>query len=451
MVPQHHVVLDHAEPGRFRKFAGTGGELFIVLSEVSKRVRAERMASFAFAAERIRAAELSSVINQMNEGVVIIDTSKKYKINDAGMKILGFSRRQLRDGADALIEDVGLCRTDGTLVPQQESPFWKALAGQESVENEQFKVLRRNGVERVVALSSAPLKSKDGDLEGAVAVFRDITEEVQSHEALVAAYERLREHDRLKSAFVSNITHELRTPLNVILGLCQLLVRDSRAPLTVLQEDAVTRMGRNARTLLELVNDLLDYSRLEAGRAALRLEWVDLEELVHKAMIPFVKAAEEKGIALECAAESGLGQVLTDAHKLSQILTNLIGNAVKFTTAGSVKVSVMASNDDRWKIEVRDTGIGISGDALKFIFDEFRQVDDRLTRSYGGAGIGLAITRKLTELLEGTIRVESTTDEGSVFEISMPRVIRQRTGTGSLRDQRVLQMKDAKSLRSRAS
>ena len=431
--------------------SGANGDLFIVLSEVSKRVKAEKMASFAFAAERTRAAELSSVINQMNEGVVIIDTFKRYKINVAGMRILAREPEEFRDGAEALIEDIGLCGIDELPIPVQNSPFWCALAGQESIANEQFKIRCRNGEERVLAVSAAPMKTEVGELDGAVAVFRDITEEVQRHEELVAAYARLREHDRLKSAFVSNVTHELRTPLNVILGLCQLLIRDTRMPLTVLQEDAVTRMERNARSLLELVNDLIDYSRLEAGRAALRLEWVDINELVDEVVNGFAKAAAEKGVKLEFDVAPTCQQVMTDSHKLQQVLSNLVSNAVKFTSVGSVSVFASTIDDERWSIEVRDTGIGISADALKYIFDEFRQVDDRLTRSYSGTGIGLAITRKITDLLEGKIEVRSTPGGGSVFKITLPRVIRQRTGTGSLTDARVLQMKDAKSLRSKAS
>jgi signal transduction histidine kinase len=135
-------------------------------------------------------------------------------------------------------------------------------------------------------------------------------------------------------------------------------------------------------------------------------------------------------LRMEIAPE--LGQVLTDKHKLQQVLSNLIGNAVKFTTAGSVCVTAAPLDHGRWYLEVSDTGIGISSDALSYIFDEFRQVDDRLARSYGGTGLGLAITRKIVELLEGEISVESQPDAGSRFRIIWPLSIRQRTGTGSL-------------------
>jgi PAS domain S-box-containing protein len=408
------------------------GDLIFILSEVSKRVRAEKLATAAFAAERTRAAELESVINQMNEGVVIIDRQHRYKINPAAAEIIGRNPNDFRDGAEALISDIALRDLDGRKLAPEETPLWRALEGHETVSGVQLQILHSDGEKRSVAISATPLTSDDGRPEGAVAVFRDITEEMQQHSELVAAYDRLREHDRLKTAFVSNITHELRTPLNVIIGLSQLLARDRQLPLAPLQEEAVMRMERNARSLLELVNDLLDYSRLEAGRTALQLEKVDVAALIQEMTEDYEDETVGKRIELRAEVSPELGQVLTDRHKLQQVLSNLLGNAVKFTTAGTVTVTAAPLNGDRWYLEVSDTGIGISSDALSYIFDEFRQVDDRLARSYGGTGLGLAITRKIVELLGGEITVESEPQAGSRFRITWPRSIRQRTGTGSL-------------------
>ena len=308
--------------------------------------------------------------------------------------------------------------------------------------------MRPDGEMRVIAISATPLTGDDGEPEGAVAVFRDITEEVTQHDELVAAYDRLREHDRLKSAFVSNITHELRTPLNVIIGLCQLLQRDSQLPLAPLQNEAVFRMERNARSLLELVNDLLDYSRLEAGRAALHLEKLDVREVVREIVEDYSAEIKDKRIDLRTEIADDLGPVLMDRHKLSQVISNLLENAIKFTMAGAVTIRCVPVDEERWRLDVSDTGIGISRDALAFIFDEFRQVDDRLARSYGGTGLGLAITRKIVELMQGEIAVESKPEQGSSFSIIWPRAVRQRTGTGSLVERDVPAL--VQSLRSRA-
>ena len=408
------------------------GDLILILSEVARRVRAEKLATAAFASERTRAAELESIINQMNEGVVIINRQGRYRVNPAGAQIIGRAPAEFRDGAEALIADMKFRDLAGRELAAEDHPLWRALERRQHLSGEQLEIVQADGSPRVVAISATPLTGEDGKPEGAVAVFRDITEEVKHHNELVAAYDRLREHDRLKSAFVSNISHELRTPLNVIIGLCQLLARDRSLPLAPLQNEAVTRMERNARSLLELVNDLLDYSRLEAGRAALHLEQVEVGEVIQGIVKDYARESEEKRIQLRAEVSDELGQVWTDRHKLEQVLSNLMGNAVKFTTAGSVTVTAAPLDADRWSLEVRDTGIGISSDALTYIFDEFRQVDDRLARSYGGTGLGLAITRKIVELLEGEITVESEPEAGSRFHIIWPRRVRQRTGTGSL-------------------
>ncbi|PYS50710.1 MAG: hypothetical protein DMF68_06360 [Acidobacteria bacterium] len=307
------------------------GDLILILSEVSKRVRAEKLATSAFASERTRAAELESVINQMKEGVVIISKQGRYRINPAGAQIIGRQPEEFRDGARALIEDMNFKDSAGRDLSREEHPLCRALDRREHLSGEQLEIVRGDGEKRVVAISTTPLTSEDGRPEGAVAVFRDITEEVKQHEELVAAYDRLREHDRLKSAFVSNISHELRTPLNVIIGLCQLLERDRQLPLAPLQNEAVTRMERNARSLLELVNDLLDYSRLEAGRSALHIERVDVEEAVREIVDDFEREVKDKRIELHAEVSPKLGLILTDKHKLQQVLSNLIGNAIKFT------------------------------------------------------------------------------------------------------------------------
>jgi PAS domain S-box-containing protein len=426
------------------------GDLILILSEVSKRVRAERLATAAFAAERERAAELESVINQMNEGVIIIDSHGRYKVNPAAAEIMGRRRSEFRDGAEALIEDFVLKSLDGQELPLHSSPLYRSLRLRESISGEQLRIVRLDGEMRVISISATPLTGEQGEAQGAVAVFRDTTEEVSQHDELVAAYDRLREHDRLKSAFVSNVTHELRTPLNVIIGLCQLLQRDHQLPLAPLQAEAVVRMERNARSLLELVNDLLDYSRLEAGRAALHLDRFDLAGLVKEVIDDYASDIQSKKITLGIEVSPEIGDVLMDRYKLSQVLSNLLGNAIKFTSAGKVTIACKPLDEERWCLEVSDTGIGISRDALAYIFDEFRQVDDRLARSYGGTGLGLAITRKIVELMEGKISVESRPSAGSHFRITWPRTVRQRTGTGSLIEKEMPAVFNAGSLRSRA-
>jgi signal transduction histidine kinase len=159
---------------------------------------------------------------------------------------------------------------------------------------------------------------------------------------------------------------------------------------------------------------------------------VDVLGIVREAVDAYAADARDRGIELGAVVEPGLSTVLTDRHKLSQVLSNLVSNAVKFTSTGAVVIHAGVVDERHWYMEVRDTGIGMSSDALEYIFDGFRQVDERLARSYSGVGLGLAITRKIVELLEGEITVESKQNEGSRFRITWPRAARQRTGTGSL-------------------
>lgn len=429
-----------------------GGELLLILSEVSKRVRAEKLATSAFAAERARAAELESLINQLNEGVVIVDRQGLYRINPAAAEIIGRKRSEFRDGINALLADIALRNPAGEKLPLENTPIFRALEKGEHVSNEQLKILRLDGEIRVLSVSATPLVGEAGKHDGAVAIFRDITDEVRQHDELVASYDRLREHDRLKSAFVATVSHEFRTPLNVIIGLCQLLDRDRQPPLGPLQAEAVTRMERNARSLLELVNALLDYSRLEAGRAALHLESVNVGEVIAEIAAENMASATGKGIQLNVDVSPELGRVITDRRKFAQVVANLVNNAIKFTSVGSVTISAAptAEDDDRWYLTVTDTGIGITNEALGFVFDEFRQADDTLARAYGGTGLGLAITRKIVELLDGIIKVESRPNEGSRFHIIWPRLAQPRTGTGSLLGANVTELVEAQMLRRKA-
>jgi PAS domain S-box-containing protein len=415
------------------------GDLILILSEVSKRVRAERLATAAFASEKARAAELASVIDQMEEGVVIVAGDERYRLNSAAGRILGLRAGEFEGGLKALVVDMTLRDHEGRVLAAGETPMCRAYTRGERVSNEQCKVVRADGEERFLSVGATPLAAEGGRPEGVVAVFRDVTEDVRKRKELLSAYDRLREHDRLKSAFVANMSHELRTPLNVIIGLCQLLSRDPATPLAPLQSDALGRMERNARSLLDMVNDMLEYSRLEAGRSALHIETISVEEALEDVARLFETEAREKKIVLRVEVDERLGRVRTDRRKLAQVVSCLVSNALKFTSSGSVTVSAGPAEGGRWYMEVTDTGIGISSDALAYIFDRFRQVDDRLTRSYNGVGLGLAITRRIVELLEGEITVETKQNEGSRFRVTWPREALPRTGTGSL----VMQQKSA--------
>ena len=230
---------------------------------------------------------------------------------------------------------------------------------------------------------------------------------------------QLDEANRLKSTFFSNMSHELRTPLNSVIALSSVLKRKLK---TIIPEDEYSYIDvieRNGKQLLELINDVLDLSRIESGRTEIEQTEIDIKALINEMVLLIEPQAAEKNIALTANLKEKLHTITSDANKIRHILQNLIGNAVKFTEKGKVEVTAF-EKDKYLHIQVSDTGIGILPDQIQYIFDEFRQVDSSTSRKYGGTGLGLSIAKKYAKILGGTINVQSTAGKGSVFTLMIP-------------------------------
>ena len=222
-----------------------------------------------------------------------------------------------------------------------------------------------------------------------------------------------------KSDFLSRVSHELRTPLNSIIALSGMLERGLVNQISAIQQEYLTIIGQSGKTLLELINDILDISRVESGRVEVVSEKFDIAALVRDSADLLQPLAVQKGLALTLQNTDHRVIVESDSNKISHILQNIIGNAIKFTDVGSVAI-VLHRHGESVQISVSDTGIGIASEYIPHIFDEFRQADTSTNRKYGGTGLGLAISKKYTELLNGSITVESTLGKGSVFTIGIP-------------------------------
>jgi two-component system sensor histidine kinase BarA len=237
------------------------------------------------------------------------------------------------------------------------------------------------------------------------------------------------ESNKLKTEFIGNVSHELRTPLVSIIGFAELLADAVASP----PEDK-SRMARYAqniltsgRMLLEIINDLLDLAKVEAGKLALHLSEFDIGDTC-EAVIEFHRpSADKKNLNLSWAVEGDIPKLHSDAGKIKQILYNLVSNAIKFTPAGgTVRMTAAPADDERVRLSVCDTGPGIPKDMHELVFEKFRQLDASVTREHGGAGLGLAITKELVQLLGGEIVLESAEGQGSTFIVTLPRVARQR-------------------------
>ncbi|HEX6694638.1 MAG TPA: ATP-binding protein [Longimicrobiales bacterium] len=232
----------------------------------------------------------------------------------------------------------------------------------------------------------------------------------------------LQKASRLKSEFLANMSHELRTPINVIVGYTSLMRERIYGELTDQQDEALAKTYSTSQHLLELINDILDLSKIEAGKMPLHLEYVSLQDIISEVAEAIRPMTRQKNIAFETYVEGDIDPINTDRTKVKQVLLNLLSNAIKFTAEGRVTISVTMPAPDRARFVVEDTGIGIKPQDLQAIFDDFRQVDQSHTKEFGGTGLGLSITRKLLALLQGDITVESTYGQGTRFTVDLTSI-----------------------------
>ena len=252
---------------------------------------------------------------------------------------------------------------------------------------------------------------------------RERTEELQrKNRQIESQNKRVLEASRLKSQFLANMSHELRTPLNAVLALSDILAQEMSGPLNEEQLKQITVIHRSGKALLQLINDVLDLSRIEAGRMTVEKSPISVQSLISLVSDTLRPLAEDKSLDLVVKTAADLPLYMTsDEHKLRQILINLIGNGIKFTERGHVTMDVRyQASPPAITFAVSDTGIGIPLEAQERIFEEFHQADGSTTRKYGGTGLGLTISRRMAELMGGTLTVRSVAGEGSTFALTVP-------------------------------
>ncbi|MBF0530617.1 MAG: PAS domain S-box protein, partial [Deltaproteobacteria bacterium] len=304
--------------------------------------------------------------------------------------------------------------------------------------------MRRNGDRVWIAWTNKVVLDVHGGIVEILSVGTDITERKKAeeqirhlHEALqrhaaelvrrvdertaelAVARDRAEEADRLKSAFLATMSHELRTPLNSIIGFTGIILQGLPGPLNPEQRKQLEMVSGSARHLLALINDVLDISKIEAGKLAVKCGLFDFPASVRKGVGSVKLPAEKKGLALYVELAPEIGTWESDQRRVEQILINLLNNAIKFTEQGRVTLTAKVARG-ALNISVTDTGIGMKPDDFEKIFHPFRQIDIGLSRNKEGTGLGLAICRRLVELLGGEISVESELGTGSTFTVVLP-------------------------------
>lgn len=345
---------------------------------------------------------------------------------DTQMRYVACSRRWISDYGLSDVQVLGRSHYDVFPdIPER----WKLCHGRclagEVLTADEDTFERADGTRAILRWALHPWYDSEGEVGGVVMVTDRIDALVQAREAALDAA-------RLKSEFLANMSHEIRTPMNGVIGMTELLLG---TPLASEQREFAETIRGSADALLAILNDVLDLSKIEAGRMVLESVAYDPRGPIQDVAELLATSAQSKGLELACLVRQDVPRsLLGDALRLRQVLTNLVGNAIKFTSKGEVCLSASrergADGEDWLRIEVQDTGIGISAEARARLFQAFEQADGSTTRRYGGTGLGLAISKKLAVLMGGEIGVDSTPDVGSVFWLRLP--IRGAAAPGEL-------------------
>ncbi len=403
---------------------GEAGYLNLYARDVTDRRRAEEALRLAKERAERTAIELDAALGAIAEGLVIIGADGRVlRMNRAAEKLLGYSAEASALPIEQRASHAPIAKADGSVPPVEDTPLVQAIRGR-TIERFEMRYRRNDdGRQGWMIGSAAPIRNTEGAILGAISTFMDVTDRKEMERELLLAKEQAESASRAKSEFLAHMSHEIRTPLSAIIGLSEVL-----APRV--QEEAnrqfVTMIRESAQSLLSIIGDILDLSRIERGKVELHPREFDLAEMLEKLVDLFRVTARAKGLALELEVEAAAPRrVVGDADKLGQVLRNLLSNALKYTERGEVRVRVGrqagAAGKPYLSFEVADTGIGIPAEKQGKLFLPFSRVHGEVTeRTPEGTGLGLAISKRLVELMGGRIEVESKAGVGSRFRFAVP-------------------------------
>jgi PAS domain S-box-containing protein len=410
-------VLEHFETLRLRK-DGTTVPIALTVSPIRSAtgeiVGASKIARDLSRSQLLQrdALRLVAIVDSSDDAIVSKDLNGIVTSwNPAAEAMFGYSRAEM------------LGQSIRRLIPddrqQEEDEVLSRIRRGDRVDHYETIRRRKDGTLFPVSLTVSPIRSQDGTVVGASKIARDITDRKRAEEERQRLLELARDAGRLKDEFLATLSHELRTPLNAIVGYIRMM--QSGLLIGEKQTRAIDTVARNVTSLTQIVEDVLDVSRIISGKVRLEMQRVDLAAVVQAAEATVRPAADAKGVRFEIIIDPGAQTVSGDPERLQQILWNLFSNAVKFTDRGGRVEVRLERVHSHVEVTVSDTGVGIAAEFLPHVFERFRQADAAITRSHGGLGLGLAITRHLVELQGGRIFAASAgLGKGSTFRIELP-------------------------------
>lgn len=369
---------------------------------------------------RDSARQIETMLNSVGEGIHGIDLNGNIIFeNHVATTLFGWAEQEMIGRpAHNLIHHT---RADGSPYPQEECPIYAALHGKSSpcIEDEVF--WRKDGTSFPASYNATPMRNDAGEILGAIVSFSDITERQQSEKKLVAAKEMAEQANHAKDSFLTTMSHEIRTPLTGMLGMLEVL---SMTSLDSDQYKTLQTAWDSARSLLRIVNDILDWSRIQEGRLALAPQSTAIPQLLQEVVNTYSHIASAKNLVLWQHSDSRLSAAhIVDPLRLSQVLNNYVSNAIKFTPRGEIELRAeyieSLESGERIRFSVKDTGIGIPREIQESVFKRYQQASADTARQYGGTGLGLAICRRLADLLDGQIGLSSEQGRGSTFSITV--------------------------------